>query len=67
MTTYSFRKSAFRTALIAASLVAGLSAGAYADSTAAPTPQPHSDSMGTPVTDAAITTQVKSKFVGDDG
>ena len=61
-----FRKSLFRNALIAASLAAGLGASAYADSTDAPTPQPHSDSVGTAITDAAITSKVKSKFVGDD-
>lgn len=66
MTTNTFRKSPFRNTLIAASLAAGLSAGAYADSTDGPTPQPHSDSMGTAITDTAITAKVKSKFIGDD-
>jgi hyperosmotically inducible protein len=61
-----FRKSLFRSTLIVASLAAGLGASAYADSTDAPTPQPHSDSVGTAITDAAITSKVKSKFVGDD-
>jgi len=61
-----FRKSLIRNTLIVASLAAGLSTGAYADSTDASTPQPHSDSVGTAITDAAITSKVKSKFVGDD-
>ncbi len=66
MNTNSFRKSPLRSALIVASLTAGLSASAYADSTDAPMPQPHSDSMGTAITDTAITAKVKSKFVGDE-
>jgi len=66
MTTILFRKFPFRGALIAASLAAGLGTSAYADSTDASTPQPHSDSVGAAITDAAITAKVKSKFVGDD-
>jgi hyperosmotically inducible periplasmic protein len=66
MTTYSFRKSTLRTALIAGSLLVGLSAGAYADPTDTSTPQPHSDGAGAVITDTAITAKVKSKFMGDD-
>ena len=66
MTANTFRKSSFRTALIAAGLAAGLCAGAYADPAAAPTPQPHSDSAGAALSDTEITARVKSRLVGDE-
>jgi hyperosmotically inducible protein len=56
----------FRTTLIAASLSAWLggavaiSAAAYADDA-----QPHSDSIGTAITDTAVTAKVKAGLLGD--
>ncbi len=63
MTTRLFGTT-FCRSLIAASLAAGLSAGAYAADSA--TPQPHSDSVGSAITDTAITAKVKSQFMGDN-
>ncbi|MDB5976307.1 MAG: hypothetical protein JWR07_3067 [Nevskia sp.] len=57
-------RSTFCKTLIAASLVLGLNAAVYADSTDAP--QPHSDGIGAVATDTVITTKVKSQFI-DDG
>jgi hyperosmotically inducible protein len=62
---HSTDRSAFRTALIATSLAAGLGAGAYAEADDA-TPQPHSDGMSAAITDTAITAKVKSNFIGEE-
>jgi len=66
MNTHSFRKSTFRTVLIAGSLLVGLSTCAYADPADTSTPQPHSDGAGAAITDTAITAKVKSKFMGEE-
>ena len=66
MITKSFGQSAFRKTLIAVSLAAGLSTGVYAGATDSSPPQPHSDSVGAAITDAAITAKVKSQFMGEN-
>ena len=61
----SFCTTSFHTALIAAGLVIGLGVStAYAADDAAP--QAHSNSMGTAISDTAITTKVKAKLMGED-
>jgi len=63
MATRSFTNSIFCKTLLAASLAAGLSGGAYADTS--DTPTPHSDDIGAAASDTVITAKVKSQFVGE--
>jgi hyperosmotically inducible protein len=66
MTIQSFQKSSFQKALFAAALAAGLGISTYADAAESNAPEAHSDGIGAAVTDAAITTKIKSRFVGDN-
>ena len=66
MNTKPLLQSTIRTAVIAASLTAGLGAGVIADSSVPPAAQPHSDSVGAAISDTSITAKVKAKLAGDD-
>jgi hyperosmotically inducible periplasmic protein len=66
MTASNFNNNAWRKALLAAGLAAGLlaAAGAYADPDSS-NPQPHSDGIGATISDTAITAKVKSQLTGN--
>jgi len=66
MATKSIGRSTVCNTLIAVSLAAGFSAGAYADTTDSSVPQPHSDSVGAAFTDTEITAKVKSQFMREN-
>lgn len=68
MKTFENRKSLFRSTLVAAALAAGMGGTGtlYADTGNTAEPQPHSDSVGTAISDAAITAEVKTKFFGEE-
>ncbi|KAF0191275.1 MAG: hypothetical protein FD165_2045 [Gammaproteobacteria bacterium] len=64
-----FRKTPFRTTLIAAGLAAGFgigTAGAAPPSGDATAPKAHSDGLGATITDTAITAKIKSTLMGED-
>jgi len=68
MNMTSISKSSFRNVLITAGLATVLSIGtAVAATDDATVPQAHSDSMGTAITDTAITAKVKAKLMGEHG
>jgi hyperosmotically inducible periplasmic protein len=64
---YTGRKIKWHSILIATGLALTINMTALAaDSTDSSMPQPHSDSVGAAISDTAITTKVKTKFLGDD-
>jgi hyperosmotically inducible periplasmic protein len=69
MKSFQNRNTLFRNTLIAAALSAvgavGI-AGADANDTTVPQPQPQSDNTGMTNTDSSITAQVKAKLMADD-
>lgn len=66
MNMTSISTSSFRNALITAGLATVLGVGAtVVASNDAAVPQAHSDSIGTAVTDTAITAKVKAKLMGE--
>jgi hyperosmotically inducible protein len=68
MKAFEDRRALFRSTLVAAALAAGLgtTGPVLADSGATTDPQPHSDSVGAAINDAAITAELKARYLGEE-